>query len=168
VTNEELHLKQVSKEAVPQAIEKAEQYRLLNDPELAESICLDVLSVDPDNQRNLRNLILAISDQFANPGSRVGPGDALQYVAHLKSDYERLYYTGLIAEREARACLGRTHGASHAYEAFRQAMAWYERAELERPLGNDDARLRYNTCLRTIQREHLEPAPPQVAELPLE
>lgn len=164
----ELDLKRISHDAVPHALEKAEQYRLLNDPELAESICLDVLAVDPGNQRNLRTLILAISDQFANQSSRVGPRDALEHVAKLSSEYERLYYTGLIAEREARAFLGRTHGTAHAFFGFRQAMSWYEKADALAPSGNNDARLRYNTCVRTIQREHLEAPPPSESELPLE
>jgi len=165
---EEFELKKISKQAVPQAIEKAEQYRLLNDPELAESICLDVLAAEPDNQRNLRTLVLAITDQFQSPGSRVGPRDALAHVAKLESEYERLYYTGLIAEREGRASLARTHGATHAYESFREAMAWYEKADALSPPNNNDARLRYNTCVRTIKREGLEPAPRQASELPLE
>ena len=109
---DQLEIKRISKDAVPAAIEKAGQYRLLNDPELAESICLDVLAVDPTNQKNLKTLILAVTDQFANPGSRVGPRDALEHVDKLESDYERIYYTGLIAEREARAMLGRTHGTA--------------------------------------------------------
>lgn len=165
---DQLEIKRISKDAVPAAIEKAGQYRLLNDPELAESICLDVLAVDPTNQKNLKTLILAVTDQFANPGSRVGPRDALEHVDKLESEYERIYYTGLIAEREARAMLGRTHGTAHAYQGFRQAMNWYEQADALAPPGNHDARLRHNTCVRTIQREHLEPMPPSEAELPLE
>ena len=164
----DFELKQISKQAVPHAIEKAEQYRLLNDPELAESICLDVLAVAPGDQKNLRTLILAISDQFANPGSRVGPRDALGYVQQLESEFERHYYCGLVAEREARACLGRTHGAAHAYTGFREAMNWYEKADGLSPPDNNDARLRYNTCVRTIQREHLEAPMSRELELPLE
>jgi len=163
-----LELKRISQEAVPQALEKAAQYRLLNDPELAESICLDVLAVDPANQKNLKTLILAVTDQFANSASRVGTRDALMYVEKLTSEYERLYYTGLVAEREARAFLNRTHGAVHAFFGFRQAMSWYERADALAPTGNNDARLRYNTCVRTIQREHLEAPPLSESELPLE
>lgn len=44
-------LKPLSKKAIPRAIEKADRYRLLNEPSDAESICLDVLAVDPENQR---------------------------------------------------------------------------------------------------------------------
>ncbi|NIR45450.1 MAG: hypothetical protein GWN99_13670, partial [Gemmatimonadetes bacterium] len=39
-----------------------------------------------------------------------------------------------------------------AYEALRQAMEHYEEAEKLRPAGNDDAILRWNTCVRIFQR----------------
>jgi len=164
----DFELKQISQQAVPLAIEKAEQYRLLNDPELAESICLDVLAVAPENQKNLKTLILAISDQFASPRGRVGPRDAERYVHSLETEFDRLYFSGLIAEREARAYLGRTHGSAHAYAGFREAMTWYEKADALSPPDNNDARLRYNTCVRTIRRERLEAPVPGEAELPLE
>jgi hypothetical protein len=35
---------------IPGALQKTEGYRLLNDPSAAESICLDILEVDPVNQ----------------------------------------------------------------------------------------------------------------------
>ena len=158
-------LKPIALEAVPQAIEKADRYRVLNDPQLAELICLQVLAVDPDNQHNLRTLILSISDQFANPGSRVSSLRALCYVTRLESEYERAYYRGLLAEREARASLGRTH--RDAYGGFCEAMSWYEKADELSPSNNDDARLRYNTCARTLEHEELEP-PTREPELPLE
>ena len=37
-------LKHITHEAIPHALEKAERYRLLNEPEEAESICLDILA----------------------------------------------------------------------------------------------------------------------------
>ena len=43
-------LKALSREAIPAALEKAERYRLLNEPGEAESICLDILQADPENQ----------------------------------------------------------------------------------------------------------------------
>ena len=46
------------------ALAKAERYRLLNEPGEAESICLDVLEVEPDNQEALVTLLLALTDQF--------------------------------------------------------------------------------------------------------
>jgi len=45
----------------------------INEPEEAESICLDILEVDADNQEVLVMLLLAITDQFGkNPD--VGAG----------------------------------------------------------------------------------------------
>ncbi len=41
-------LKPLSGSAIPAALEKAERYRLLNEPAEAESICRDVLKADPD------------------------------------------------------------------------------------------------------------------------
>lgn len=43
-------LKPLSEGAIPKALKKAERYRLLNEPRQAESICQDVLSIDPDNE----------------------------------------------------------------------------------------------------------------------
>src|SRR4051812_7969768 len=60
-------LKSLTREAVPAALEKAHRYRLLNEPEQAESICHDVLRIDPDNQEALTTLILALTDRFAGP-----------------------------------------------------------------------------------------------------
>ena len=56
--------KPISRESVPAALQKAERYRIINDPSSAESICLDVLTVDPENQQALVTLLLAITDQF--------------------------------------------------------------------------------------------------------
>ena len=57
-------LKHIGPEAIPAALDKAERYRLLNQPDAAESICEDVLAVDPDNQPALITLLLALTDQF--------------------------------------------------------------------------------------------------------
>jgi len=43
---------------------KAERYRLLNEPEEAESICRDILDVDPTHEAALVNFLLALTDQF--------------------------------------------------------------------------------------------------------
>ena len=57
-------LKPLSPEAVPRALAKAERYRLLNEPGEAESICLDALEADPENQEALVTMVLALTDQF--------------------------------------------------------------------------------------------------------
>ena len=37
---------------------------MLNEPAEAESICLDVLKTDPENQEALITLLLAVTDRF--------------------------------------------------------------------------------------------------------
>ena len=51
------------------------------------------------------------------------------------------------------------------YDGFREAMEWYEKAEALRPAGNDDALLRWNTCVRTLQKNpSLRPRPEEAFE----
>ena len=142
-------LKSISKDAVPKALEKAERYRLLNEPNLAESICLDILAILPSHQQALVSLLLARTDQF---GHGVPVRSAEELLPRIEGEYERAYYAGLIWERQAHAHLlehGLTSNAN-AYNAFREAMAHYERAEAVRPHGNDDAILRWNACARVL------------------
>jgi hypothetical protein len=161
-------LKKISADGIPHAMEKAERYRLLNDPAQAESICLDMLAVDPGNQDALRCLILSLTDQFAASGAGHTAREARTYIVKLSDEYERAYYSGLVHERETRAFLQRKNVVrSAAYDGFRHAMDWYERAEGLRPPGNDDAILRWNSCVRAIERERLTPAEDS-HELPLE
>jgi hypothetical protein len=48
-------------------------------------------------------------------------------------------------------------------------MTWYEKAERERPAGNDESILRWNTCARILARdEHLRPREEEPAEPGLE
>lgn len=149
-------LKPLSKEAIPAALEKAERYRLLNEPAEAESICLDVLQTDPENQRALITLLLAVTDRFSK-GYRVSDTQANQLLARVKGEYERAYYSGIVAERRAKARLAQgSPGANYyAYDGLRDAMACFEKAEALRPPGNDDALLRWNTCARMIERNKL-------------
>lgn len=156
----EFELKPLSKDAIPEALEKVERYRLLNEPKEAESICLDILSSEPDNQQAVISLILSLSDQF-NDGITNGLDRAQKLVPKLKSEYQRLYYEGIIVERQGKALLQRgTPGSAHAaYEWFRKAMVLFEKAEKLHPTGNEDAILRWNTCARIIMTEKLESRP---------
>jgi hypothetical protein len=163
-------LKPLSEKSIPRALEKAERYRLLNEPVEAESICLDILGSDPSNQQAVVTLLLALTDQFdhvlANAVTR-----ARELLPRLPSEYERAYYAGIICERWAKARLSHGGpGSGHvAYESFREAMAWYEKAEAVRPSGNDDAVLRWNTCARVLSRHpQLTPGPREATEPPLE
>jgi hypothetical protein len=161
-------LKAIAPDGIPHALEKAERYRLLNDPAQAESICRDVLAVDPDNQHALRALILALTDQFGAHGAAGAAREAREHIVQLRDEYERVYYTGIVFERETRAYLERKNVVrSAAYDGFRHAMEWYERAEQLRPADKVDAVLRWNSCARAIERERLAPGERE-PELPLE
>jgi hypothetical protein len=123
--------------------------------------------VQPDNQEALVVLLLALTDQFAQHGATKPEQRAREYLTQLTDMYERIYYEGLIHERRGRAYLAR--GPSHifAYESLRDAMGAYETAMAIRPDGNDDAILRWNACVRTIQQANLQP-PPDYEEAQLE
>jgi tetratricopeptide (TPR) repeat protein len=162
-------LKRLSKEAVPAALEKALRYRLLNEPAEAESICHDVLAIDPENQEALVLLLLALTDRFGK-GYAVGVTQAQEVLSRLQSEYERAYYAGIICERRGKAQLQQGHpGSSHnAYEFLREAMSCFEKAEALRPPRNDDALLHWNTCARIVMRNQLSPRAEENIELPLE
>ena len=147
-------LKPLHKEAIPAALEKANRYRLLNEPGAAESIYLDILAIDPENQEAIVNIVLAMSDRFAKDYA-VGDGRIQDFLARIEGDYEKAYYTGIVYERRAKAVLEK--GGINAYELFEQAMEWFEKAEAIRPAGNDDAILRWNGCARVIKRNNLVP-----------
>jgi hypothetical protein len=151
-------LKRITAEAVPAALEKAERYRLLNQPDAAESICQDVLTIEPDNQAALISLLLALTDQFRH-GETECFQHAQEVLPRLHGEYDRLYYVGLIWERRASARLSEDGpGSGHvAVPWLCKAMEFYEKAETIRPHGNDDALLRWNTCARLALRHHLEP-----------
>jgi hypothetical protein len=158
-------LKPLSKDAIESALVKAERYRLLNEPHEAESICLDVLAIDAGNQAAQVMLLLALTDQFADASGAASRAEEL--AAQLTGEYERLYYSGLVAERRARAYLARGGVATaDAYEWLTDALDCFERAGRVRPAGNDDAILRWNSCVRVLRRNpQLEPSR-QVREEP--
>jgi hypothetical protein len=140
--------KPLSPAAIPSALQKAERYRLLNEPAQSQSICEDVLRTDPTNHQALVTLILALSDDFPHHHARTA-ARAVELVGQLPTDYERWYYAGLVAERRGRALLDQPGpGAKAAGEWLQEAMQAYERAEPLRPADNDDARLRWNACAR--------------------
>jgi len=149
-------LKRITSAGIATALQKAERYRLLNEPSAAESICLDVLAVEPDNQAALVQLALARSDQFGGDlaGAVERAGEPLTRVV---DPYKRAYYGGIVCERRAKASLRAASPASAAiaYDWLRRAMDLYEEAERLRPAGHDEALLRWNTCARIIERHGL-------------
>jgi hypothetical protein len=95
-------------------------------------------------------------------------GDTLiqEVLGRLRDEYERTYYTGIVWERRAKARLAKDTPGAHyaAYDWFREAMEWFEKAEAIRPAGNDDAILRWNSCARVIMSNNLVPRSEEYAE----
>ena len=151
-----MELKTLHQSAIPAALKRATHYRLLNEPGSAESICLDVLRIEPDNQEALVTLVLAMTDRFAK-GYAVGDTHVNEVLKKIAGDYERAYYSGIVSERRGKAMLAKdSPGArADAYEWFCEAMDLFEKAESLKPAGNDDAILRWNTCARIIKQNHL-------------
>ena len=162
-------LKKISAEGVSEALEKAERYRLLNEPRLAESICLDILEIEPSNNKAIVTMLLAITDEF-NSSSPADVNEARQLLSRLTTEYERNYYGGIIRERKGKSLLGKNipDAVYTIYEWLVDAMELYEKAEALRPTGNDDALLRWNTCARLITRYRLKPRDEKYVEPQLE
>ena len=163
-------LKSLPPEAIDAALEKVERYRLLNEPWEAESICLDVLEVDTENQRVLIMLLLTLTDQFRMEGG-VDVARARELLLRLQGDYERAYYAGIVSERRGKALLARGAPGTGpiVYDWLREAMDYYEKAEKLSPADNQSALIRWNTCARIIMRHnHVRPAPEARVETFLE
>jgi hypothetical protein len=143
-------LKTISKEAIPEATAKADWYRLLNEPGEAESICRDVLVVDPGDQTALRLLGLAITDQFTGTASD-RRAEAEATFQRLQDPYERLYYAGIVRERLGKAQLTAGRPPHTLIVLFEEALHWFEEAEKVRPSGNDESILRWNRCVRILK-----------------
>jgi len=150
----EMTLKTISKDGIPEAFSKVELYRYLHEPEEAESICHDILAADPENQLALRLLGLTLTDQFeGRPTDRFA--EAEKIFASLNDPYERTYYRGLLLERRAKAQMRTGQTAQILVGSFHEAMRCFEEAEKIHPPQNDDAVLRWNRCVRLLEKiEH--------------
>src|SRR6516164_11122547 len=143
-------LKTISKSGFTEAFQKVDLYRYLNEPEEAESICRDILAVEPENQLALRLLGLTLTDQFLGVSSD-RYAEVETAFRSLKNAYERSYYMGLLNERRAKAQLRAGHPPHSLLPLFEEAMRCFAEAEKIRPAGNDDAILRWNRCVRLLQ-----------------
>ena len=141
----------LSKDMVARAFERAEHYRLLNEPAQAESICRDIVAVDPENEHAWVHLLLSLTDQFHDDMS-VALGEANKALSNIKDEYRQAYYQGIIHERWGRANLKRGHGAVAAQSWIRQAMQSYQRAIELAPKDEPDPTLRWNTCVRLLEK----------------
>lgn len=146
----EPNLKLISKSGIARAISKAELYRYLNEPDEAESILRDVLAAEPENQEAIRLLALTITDQFVGePTDRYAEAESL--FQSLTSPYEQLYYAGIVHERRGKALLRMGRPPHTVFVLFEEAMRSFEEAERISSEGNDDAKLRWNRCVRLLQ-----------------
>jgi hypothetical protein len=147
-----VELKTLSPEAVPAALEMAKRYRLLNEPDESESICLDILDVAPGNQEALITLFLALTDKFTDAGLNPAFEQAKDVVARLDSAYCKSYYTGILFERRAKFHFkqGGPGSGAVAYDWFAKAMRAYGEALSGCDPDNQDAILRWNSCARFI------------------
>ena len=144
-------LKSISEQSIPEALAKVERYRLLNEPSLAESICLDILAIVPNHQQALISLLLARTDQF----------DSDVHVKPHKRSWRELRATtsGPTTRAssgsvwEMRAFVMVKLEPAHPHHALREAMNHYEKAMNFAIPGNDDAILRWNTCARVIMQK---------------
>ncbi len=146
----EREFKTISKNGIAEALAKVQHYRYLSQAEEAESICRDILAADPENQMALRQLGLAITDQFTG-GIADRFNEAHSCFDKLTNAYERSYYLGIVNERRAKAQLRAGHHSHALQTSFENALRYFEEAEKVRPQGNDDALLRWNRCLRLMQ-----------------
>ena len=104
-------------------------------------------------------------------GPTEGVRRARELLPRLKDEYKSAYYAGIVCERCAKAQLRpQTPGAGEmAYHWLQEALRWYEKAEARRPPGNDESILRWNTCVRMLNRnEQLRPGTQEPVELGLE
>jgi hypothetical protein len=146
----ELKLKQISRAGINEAIAKVELYRYLNEPGEAESICRDIIALEPTHQTALRLLGLAITDQFKGDTTD-RYAEASNIFQSLTNNYERAYFCGLLQERKAKAQLRAGLPPPTVKPTFEEAMRYFEAAEKIRPPENDDAILRWNRCVRLLQ-----------------
>jgi len=153
-------LKPLSREAIPGALAKAERYRLLGEPLQAESICRDILAIEPANPEALVMLLLALTEQF---GQGINMQEPIEVLNKIPGAYEKAYYLGIVHERRALALFRHSdfRSGQAVHSLILQAMSNYEEAQARRPAGNDDAVLRWNACARFLRRTpHLEPDKP--------
>jgi tetratricopeptide (TPR) repeat protein len=147
----ERKLKTISLEGIAQALAKAQLYRFLREPEESESICQDILAAEPENQAALRLQGLCITDQFKGDLSdRYAEAEGI--FRRLADRYAQHYYLGILSERRAKAQLRAGLPSLSAVSFIEEAMGHFEEAEKIRPAANEEAVLRWNRCVRLLEK----------------
>ena len=119
-------VKRISTAGIAEAISKAELYRSLSEPEEAESICRDILAVEPQHQLALRLLGLALTDQFTGHGSD-RYRETEEVFRHLEDPYERLYYAGITARATRESAAQSRAATAFTVGAFRPRSTLFRR-----------------------------------------
>jgi hypothetical protein len=145
-------LKPITHDSVETALAKAERYRLLNEPNEAVSICSDILEIDPGNRQARISLILALTDEISQEVAAFP--SAVKAISGLEAEYDRSYYSGIAWERRAKAYYNADGPGArgYVYDWLVKALQFFEEAEHLRAQGNDDAILRWNACVRFLDR----------------
>jgi hypothetical protein len=145
----EYKLKRISTAGIPEAIAKAELYRSLNEPEEAESICRDILAVEPQHQLALRLLGLALTDQFTG-GASDRVRETEETFQRLSDPYERLYYAGILYERRAKAQFNAGQPPHILLPSFRTGVANLRKRK-DQSAGKRRCHSSLEPCVRLLQ-----------------
>jgi hypothetical protein len=150
-----VELKKITTEAVPSAIDMAKAYRLLNEPQEAESICMDILAVVPDHQDAQITMLLALTDMFGSIGLNPSFDKAMAIVQKLDDQYCKAYYSGIVYEKRAKYhhMQGGPGSGEVAHDWFAKAMHAYGTALNSCDPDNQDAVLRWNSCARIMNSD---------------
>jgi tetratricopeptide (TPR) repeat protein len=149
----EYELKRLSTDDLESAIQMAMNYRDLNLPQEAESICRDVLDVAPTHEDAIRILGLALTDRLTE--NQVGIfEEARATFAKMPKEYDRVYYDGVAWERMAKADLLKNEG-HNALAALEHALEAFDKAQQLATDPSPDPILRWNRCVRLLHSHPL-------------
>jgi len=147
------------------ALAEAEDCWSGSQPEVAESICQDILEADPNHERAL-TLLFSSRVALLAKGLPKGVERAQELIPRFGSEFERAFFSGVLRESQARYLLqqrGR-HSSFVAYSWFRHAMDDFEEAGRQDP-SRPESKLHWNACLRTLQANpQCAPAPEDIEE----
>ena len=147
-------LKPISRDSIETALAQAERYRLLNEPPEAESICHDILAVDPANRDARVSLVLALTDEIHSDSAPFAPHHRGHPRARIPLRPRLLLRNRMGAPRKGRLSKPMDPvPANYIYDWIVKALQFFEEAEHLRPSGNDDAILRWNTCVRFLDAQ---------------
>jgi len=143
-------IKPLPRSDVAAVLSRADKCRAAGESDVAESMCLDALELEPDNQAALVVLLLARTDLIDRGMSR-GVERAREVLPRLTAAYDQAYYAGLICERQARYMLSQrgSRSGAIAWEWFQFALEHYEDASRIDPEKLEPV-LRSNACTRLV------------------